>query len=91
MSAGLQRSMQHKCRDYGDPDAPLCLGDIDERYTMRFDEIGEPPIYWCTRCGPLAHAMDKELMHALEHEPGFEEKFAAAIADEEARMKKEAH
>lgn len=49
--------IEHKCRDYGD--RPGCLGDPDERFTMRFDDIGEDPIYWCSFCGPEAHELDK--------------------------------
>lgn len=52
------------CRDYGD--RPGCLGEADERWTMRFDDIGEKPIYWCAFCGPDAHAMGAALTEALE-------------------------
>ena len=36
------------CRDFG---RPGCCSIPDTRYTMRFDDIGEEPIYWCTHCG----------------------------------------
>lgn len=83
--------MPSKCRDFGDLDAPGCLGDIDERYTMRFDDIGCPPIYWCARCGPLAHEMDKALTHMLEHKPGAYEKLQELLSVADEKMKKEAH
>lgn len=52
------------CNDFGDN--PMCLCDPDPRYTMRFDDIGEAPIYWCAFCGPGAHMLDKSLMDALQ-------------------------
>ena len=74
-----------KCRDFGD--RPGCLGEIDERYTMRFDDIGEPPIYWCSHCGSEAQAIDGLLMKAFETRPGFQQKFAQAIQDAESRCR----
>jgi hypothetical protein len=52
------------CNDLGDNIA--CLGTIDERYTMLFDDIGQPPIYWCSHCGPEAHEQYKLLMDVCE-------------------------
>lgn len=57
-----------KCRDYGQ--RPECLGDIDERYTMDFSDVGEGcVIYWCSFCGPPAHALDKALMEFMAASP----------------------
>jgi hypothetical protein len=70
------------CRDYGD--RPGCKRDADERYTMRFDDIGEQPIYWCAHCGPDAHAISAALDHALKTRgPQFAAEVDAAI--DEAR------
>lgn len=70
--------MQGYCNDYGD--APGCLGTPDERYTMRFDDIGLPPILWCAFCGPQAHAFDKALTEALdERGPEFVEDFKQIV------------
>ena len=53
------------CNDYGDN--PCCLKEVDERYTMKFDDIGEPPVYWCAHCGPIAHAMEAKLDKAIQN------------------------
>ena len=75
------------CNDYGD--RPGCLRDADDRYTMRFDDIGESPIYWCTFCGPVAHAMSKAITKATEERgTEFTEKFADAIRDAQEKQVK---
>lgn len=56
--------MRGYCNDYGDRVG--CLGTPDERYTMQFDDIGQPPILWCAFCGPEANALDRLLIAALE-------------------------
>jgi hypothetical protein len=74
--------MENKCRDFGE--RPGCLGDADERYTMRFDDIGEPPIYWCAKCGPESNAINNALTKALETRgPAFVEKFSQAVQEAE--------
>jgi len=55
-----------KCNDYGDPDVPECLGEPDDRFTMRFDDIGERPLLWCSACGPRAKSMEEALTEALD-------------------------
>ena len=68
------------CNDYGD--RPGCLRDADDRYTMRFDDIGEPPIYWCAFCGPEAHSLEKAITNAIETRGSeFVEKFSDAIKE----------
>ena len=52
-----------KCKDFRE--APDCLGDIDEKYTMNFEDIGEGSIYWCTVCGKRAKELDKFFMEAM--------------------------
>lgn len=52
------------CRDY--PDRPGCLGIADPLYTMRFDDIGEEPLYWCASCGAEAHKINAALNDAFE-------------------------
>lgn len=70
--------MSNFCRDH--LERPGCLGEADDRYTMYFDDIGEPPIYWCAHCGPEANAMDKAITKALNTRgPEFKEKFREAI------------
>jgi len=70
--------MTQFCNDYGDRAG--CLGTPDERYTMRFDDIGLPPILWCAFCGPEAQAFDKVLTKALEDRgPTFVEDFARVV------------
>ena len=70
------------CRDYGE--RPGCLRKADERYTMRFDDIGKPPIYWCAACGPGEHEVKRMLEKAFD-EQGFEFllKFERAIKEQE--------
>lgn len=72
------------CRDW--PDRPGCLGEIDLRYTMNFDDIGEEPIYWCTKCGMAAHAMHELINTAFEERgPEFLKTFGEAIDAEKAK------
>lgn len=75
------------CRDYGDRSG--CLRTADERYTMHFDDLGEPPIYWCAKCGPEANAMSKALTEAFETKgPEFNKEFSEAISRvEDSRIK----
>ncbi len=78
------------CRDYGE--RPGCLGEADERFTMRFDDLGKPPIYWCAFCGPEAHAMTAALVAALETRgPEFVAEVAASIEKAEAENRAKAH
>lgn len=73
-----------KCRDFGE--RPGCLGEPDERFTMRFDEIGEPPLYWCSRCGPEAKAMNEAFTKAIrERGPEFRKIAEDAIKKAEER------
>jgi hypothetical protein len=66
-----------KCHDFGDN--PLCKGEVDERYTMRFDDLGEPPIKWCSHCGPEAQEIQAALDCAFDTRPGFKDEFEREI------------
>ena len=46
---------------------------------MRFDDIGEEPIYWCTFCGKEAQAMNEAIQKAFKTRPNFAEEFKEAI------------
>jgi hypothetical protein len=46
---------------------------------MRFDDLGEEPLLWCTTCGPFAKRMAKALTQAFETEAGFAEKLEAEL------------
>jgi hypothetical protein len=50
------------CRDYG---TEGCQKYPDPKYTMDFSDIREKPIYWCSVCGPVAHAMNRMIEEAL--------------------------
>jgi hypothetical protein len=68
------------CNDFGDE--LQCLRTPDPQYTMRFDDIGHPPIYWCAFCGPRAAYMQDVIMTALDTRgPEFQEELKSAIAD----------
>lgn len=67
------------CKDFGDPDVPECLGEADERYTMRFDDIGEPPLHWCAFCGPRTQVLNEALQNAFATRVGFAGELEAAI------------
>lgn len=70
-----------KCQQYGHPD---CLEEPDERFTMTFDDIGEPPIHWCSNCGQLAKKMQLALEQAIkEGGPEFATKLERLITDAE--------
>jgi 20S proteasome alpha/beta subunit len=76
-----------RCNDYGD--RPGCLGEADDRYTMRFDDIGMPPLYWCAACGPQAHAINAALEKALTTRgPEFTTKLGEAIDAAEAAIRR---
>jgi hypothetical protein len=68
--------VSEKCRDAYE--RPGCLIEADERYTMRFDDIGEPPIYWCATCGPETQRIDQVLTEKLRSGG---EKFAEQYRD----------
>lgn len=81
-------SVDNKCADIG---RPGCLETPDERYTMRFDDIGEAPIQFCAFCGPKS----LELQAALERAfaicgPEFTQRFKDAVhaAEEESERKR---
>jgi len=56
------------CKDYGEPG---CLEEVDERFTMNFDDIGEEPVYWCSNCGQRAKELEALLLFAVM-EKGFD-------------------
>lgn len=69
------------CKNFDDPDYPGdCLGIADDRYTMDFSDV-EPgaKIYWCSRCGPGAQAIETAITEACEDDPSFAKRFEAAI------------
>lgn len=72
----MARPSGYVCRDFG---RPGCGSVPDPRYTMRFDDIGEEPIYWCTHCGKEAAALDGLIQQAFKDRPGFAEDFKKAI------------
>lgn len=77
-----------RCKNEKDPTAPNgCLGIADSRYTMRFDDIGEEPLYWCTFCGIQAEAMNKALLKAFKARPELAGELRKAI-DEVTRKNK---
>jgi len=64
------------CRD--------CARPADDRYTMRFDDIGKPPLYWCDKCGPTVHAQSAAFAKALqERGPEFMRKAEELIREAE--------
>ena len=70
------------CRDFGD--RPGCLGEANERFTMRFDDISEEPLYWCAHCGADAIAMSDALNNALNTRGfAFAKKLSAAMDEVE--------
>lgn len=77
-----------KCKDFGD--RPECLGEIDEKYTMRFDDIGEEPIRWCSFCGTEANRILGLLESALKERGPVFSKLAQTLieaAEEETKAK----
>lgn len=75
------------CKDYGD--RPGCLGTPDPKYEMNFDDIGEPPLLWCSHCGPEAHAMNDALTEALASRgPEFASEFERAVAGAEGQQRR---
>lgn len=74
------------CRDFG---RPGCCSVPDPRYTMRFDDIGELPVYWCTHCGSEAMAINEILETAFKSRPGFAEDFKKAIETGEVKEQRD--
>ena len=70
------------CQDVG---SPGCLREPDPAFEMRFDDIGEAPLQFCTACGPRAHAMNAAIMKALRADPTFAQRFESQIEKAEAR------
>lgn len=64
------------CQDFG---RPGCLTIPDERFTMRFDDIGMPPILFCSYCGAEAKAINAIIQQAFVDRPEFAEDFKKAI------------
>lgn len=80
----MSNNHQKVCRDY--LERPGCLGQADERYTMRFDDIGEEPLHWCSHCGPEVQAQLRTLERAFETRgPVFLAQFSDAIENVEAK------
>lgn len=72
----MSRPSGYICRDFG---VAGCCSIPDPRYTMRFDDIGEEPIYWCTFCGKRAQALEATINKAFETRPNFAVEFKDAI------------
>ena len=72
--------MKVYCQHYGEKIG--CLGEPDDQYIMRFDEIGGPPIHWCSFCGPDAHKINEALEEALE-DPETRNNFAKMVREAE--------
>ena len=69
------------CHDHSETDSRHgCEGVADLRYTMYFDNIGQPPIYWCAHCGADAHKINEAIQKAVkERGPEFIKEFGRAI------------
>lgn len=86
--------MSKLCHNYGDPDAPGCLRDADARFTMDFTDVEPGPagyIHWCSKCGPIEHALSESLTVALDADPDFASRFEASVTAAEAELKAGAH
>jgi hypothetical protein len=42
-----------------------CVGTIDEKYTVNFDDIGELPVKFCGVCGPKAHKRLNDFLNVM--------------------------
>jgi DNA-directed RNA polymerase subunit RPC12/RpoP len=62
---------EHKCHDCGKP--------ADPAQTMNFDDIGKPPIFWCTKCGEENNKVQVGLEKLLKSDEKFKEKFAKEL------------
>lgn len=72
------------CRNYG---LPGCKKEIDSSYTMNFDDIGEEPLYWCSKCGEDSHKLATVLEQAISiRGPEFIKSFADALDKAEAEI-----
>ncbi len=72
MSEGLP-----PCQDF-----EICGNQSDPRFTIDFTSV-EPGAYihWCSKCGPVMHALDELLTTMMEEVPGFAKKLKDAIED----------
>ena len=79
-------STEDTCKDYGS--RPGCLCTPDPAYTMDFTDIDQGKIYFCSHCGPDAHAMATALERALNTRgPAFAEELAAEVDKAKAEAK----
>ena len=77
-----------KCQDWDPIDpTPGCEEVADLKYTMSFESIGMPPIYWCEPCGQRAMEMDEVIKQAHEEDPSFEARFKKAIEEAQKQSK----
>lgn len=60
---GMMSDIEEVCRNFGQRTG--CLEKPDPKFVMRFDDIGKPPVHWCSFCGPESHAIDRLLVKAL--------------------------
>lgn len=72
----MKKIHRYVCRDFG---RPGCESIPDDRFTMRFDDIGESPIYWCTHCGLEAFKINKAIENAMKTDETFYSKFEFEI------------
>ncbi len=76
---------KHTCRDFG---RPGCLEVADEKFTMCFDDIGEPPIHWCSVCGSIAQQQLDVLAEAFSSRGEvFIKELEAAVTEAETTSK----
>ncbi len=76
-----------KCRDLG---RPGCLETPDDRYTIRFDDLGEEPLLFCASCGEHARRMMKLLESSLATRgPEFAKELDREISAAEDKVKLE--
>ena len=71
-----------RCQNWGD-DVPGCEDLADLEYTINFDYIGEPPIYWCEPCGKAARTMVALIEEAFNTRQEFAKEFEKAIKEAE--------
>ncbi len=74
---------QTKCRDSGEPG---CLEIVDPEFEMRFDDIGEAPLQWCSHCGARARVMGQMLDDGFDNIPGFADILKKQLDDHETRF-----
>lgn len=77
--------MSKVCKDY--PERPGCLKEVDERWTLSFEDVNLGYIYFCSNCGPPNHELASMLEEALASGRITAKELDDAISEQEQKLR----